>query len=137
MSASIGPKLFHIDRKTLEHMMQVNYESLCQCVEQVKVEVERAEEKNTKASLQRWQRKFEIDRDETRIMLQHLRPDQEVVLTGTELIGIYRTFREVAIEPRYLYLLPPPGDGEFAERRLANTAAAIPRNHIPEALAKQ
>lgn len=135
MSAAAGPKLFHMDRATLEKMMNAHITSLTVAIEQAKSEMEaNKENKHLEASIGRWIRKFQIDRAEAAIMLHHMRPQEEIFLTGTELIGIYRRFQEIRIVASQLFLVPPPGDGQAAERRLAATAAAVPPVQFPDAI---
>jgi len=132
MSAAVGPQIFTITRDKLVSMMEANFASLEKAVADIDEAIAVEDEKNTKASLERWRAKFVVDAIETKIMIEHLDDTTVHQLTGTQLIGIYRSFREVAVNTRFLRLTPPPSDAERPEHRLANTAAAIPRSHMPE-----
>lgn len=135
MSAASGPKIFSITRDELAEMMQVNHASLTVCVKQLEEAVAKEENEVVKESLQLWQRQLARDEDETRFMLEHLDAEPLHRLTGTELIALGRTFREVAIDVGKLRLAPPPVmNTEMAERRLANTVAAVPRASVPDFL---
>jgi hypothetical protein len=127
MSAAIGPKVFALPGTELVAMMQANFESLKQVVADIDDAVTAEDEPNTKASLERWRAKFATDAVQTQILLAHVKPDEVHWMTGTEMIGVFRTFRMVSVNVRYLRLNPPPPDGEYAEHRLAATAAAVPR----------
>lgn len=135
MSAANGPKIFSITRGELQSMMQVNLDSLGVCVTQLEDAIKVEENEVVKESLSHWLRQLARDKDETQFMLEHLDAEPIHKLTGTELIAMGRTFREVGINVPQLRLAPPPITGnEMAERRLSNTIAAIPRAAVPEFL---
>lgn len=156
MSAGHGPKVFALPGSELVKMMQANFKSLETVVDDVdkaiaeeRVALEQAiaaekeakdqafesedaaasvnQKRNMVAHLERWREKFAEDAIATQILLSHVRPKDVHMMTGTEMIGVFRTFRTVHVHIPYLRLNPPPSSGELAEHRLAATAAAIPR----------
>lgn len=134
MSASLGPKLFTLSRDELKGMMQANHDSLAKCVADLTAAIEVEGNEIVKESLAAWLKRLARDFDETRFMLEHLSDTKVHHLTGTELIGIGRTFREVTINIPQIRLSPPPSSGEMAERKQAATIAAVPRASVPDFL---
>lgn len=133
MSAGAGPKIFALTRSDLEAMTKECLDSVDLCVEQVQAEVASEDEPNMKASLERWLARFQQMRRDIAFMVDHLAPEAEHRMTGTELVAIRQTFSPIRVNAPRLRLMPPPEEGQVAERRLANIAAAVPRTALPEA----
>jgi hypothetical protein len=127
MSAGIGPKIFRLEGQELLNMMNANLESLKTVIDQIDNQAELEDNEDLKASLKRWRAKFARDAVHTDILLSHVKPRDVHMMTGTEMLGVFNTFRTVHVNMSYLRLNPPPPDGELAEVRQAATAAAIPR----------
>ena len=127
MSAALGPKIFALPGAELVAMMEANFESLKKVVDDIDNAIAVEEEKNTAASLKRWRDKFAQDAVHTHILLSHVRAQEEHLMTGTEIVAVFNTFKLVSVHIPFLRFNPPPPDGEMAEIRLAATAAAIPR----------